>query len=73
MDVNCHADQEHHMTEEKARVVKPAQLVMQVVSQVSSLHATIERREEESCQSRRKRGRLPTHSQGKKEHPVIKV
>ena len=59
------------MAKEKARVIKPAHLVMQVLSEVAALHVTIDRREEESSKSRGKGSRLPMYSQGKEENPAI--
>ena len=73
VDVDGHAGQEENVTNEKARVIKPAHIVVEVVCEVAPLHVTIDKREEERKKSRGKGSRLPTHTQRKEENPITKI
>ena len=73
VDVDGHASQEENVTNEKARVIKPAHIVVEVVGEVAALHVAIHQREEKCTKSRNKRSRLPTHTQRKEENPITKI
>ena len=72
VDIDGHTGQEENVTNEKARIIKPAHIIVEVVGEVATLHIAIHQREEERTKSWDKRSRLPMHTQRKEENPIFK-
>ena len=70
MYIDRHANKKHDMPYEKSRVVKPRVIIGEVLSEVASLHVTVQCGVEHGKEHGRNGCRLPPHSRGVEECPT---